>query len=117
MLGGCFDMLLPSVPGNLLAYLKISRAELTPELSNLLLGLFRALGGCLLAIGFGALTIINGPLQRQERGAAPTLLILIGLSETINASQMWRFNSPFYFPLAFVALTLLGLSLRPLRRS
>ena len=112
MLGGIFDMLLPSVPENLLAYLKISRAALSPELAALLLGILRALGGCLFAIGLGSLLIINGPLLRGERGAVPALLILIGISETINASQMWRFGSPFYFPLAFVAITLTGLAIR-----
>jgi hypothetical protein len=115
MLGGCVDMLLPSVPVNLLAYLKISRADLTPEIAALLLGLFRALGGSLFAIGLASLVIINGPLLRGERGAALALLILIGISEAINASQMWRFGSPFYFPLGFVAITLIGLATR--RRS
>ena len=40
-----------------------------------------------------------------------TLLILIGVSEGINASQMWRFGSPYYAPLAFVALAVVGVML------
>jgi hypothetical protein len=108
MLGGCFDMLIPAVPSNLLGYLKITTADVSPQLSSLLLGLLRALGGCLLAAGITALLIINGPLKRGERWAAWALLILIGLSEGINASQMWRFDSPYYFPLCFVALTVAG---------
>jgi hypothetical protein len=60
-----------------------------------------------------ALFIINGPLKRGERWASWALLILIGLSEGINASQMWRFGSPYYAPLAFVALIVLGVMLLP----
>lgn len=108
MLGGCFDMLIPAVPSNLADYLKVAKADMSPQLSLLLLGLLRALGGCLLAIGMTALLIINGPLKRGERWASWALLILIGLSEGINASQMWRFGSPYYWPLAFVALTVVG---------
>jgi hypothetical protein len=108
MLGGCFDMLIPTVPSNLLGYLEVATADMSPHLSSLLLGLLRALGGCLLAIGIASLLIINGPLKRGERWASWALLILIGLSEGINASQMWRFGSPYCWPLAFVALTVVG---------
>ena len=113
MLGGCFDMLLPAVPSNLLGYLEVGKAEVSPHLSSLLLGLLCALGGCLLAIGIVAFLLINGPLKRGERWASWALLILIGLSEGINASQMWRFGSPYYFPLAFVALTVVGVMILP----
>jgi hypothetical protein len=60
----------------------------------------------------GAL-VINGPLKRGERGASWVLLVLIGLSEGVNASQVWKFGSPYYFPLPFVALTVLGVMLLP----
>ncbi len=108
MLGGCFDMLMPTVPSNLLRYLEITKTEASPQLSSLLLGLLRALGGCLLAIGITAILIINGPLKRGERWAPWALLIMIGVSEGVNASQMWRFGSPYYAPLAFVALAVIG---------
>jgi len=113
MLGGCFDMLIPAVPSNLLGYMAIAKAEMPPHLSSLLLGILRALGGCLLAIGITAILIINGPVKRGERWASWALLILIGLSEGINASQMWRFGSPYYWPLAFVALTVFGVVILP----
>jgi hypothetical protein len=93
LLGGCFDMLIPSVPANLLSYMGIARADMSPLMSSLVLGLLRALGGCLLAIGITSLLIINGPLRRGDRWASWVLLILIGVSEGINASQMWRFGS------------------------
>ena len=106
-------MLIPAVPSNLLAYLDVTRADASPQLSSLLLGLLRALGGCLLAIGITGLFIINGPLKRGERWASWAIVILIGLSEGINASQMWRFGSPYYFPLAFATLTVLGVMILP----
>ena len=65
-LGGCFDMLIPAVPANLLDYLEVAKADLSPRVSSLLLGLLRALGGCLLAIGVTALFLINGPIKRGE---------------------------------------------------
>ena len=111
ILGGCFDILIPTVPANLLRYLELARADVSPHLSSLLLGLLRALGGCLLAVGITALLIIHGPLKRGERWASWALLILIGLSEGINASQMWRFGSPYYGPLTFVVLTAVGVLL------
>ena len=113
ILGGCFDLLVPSVPSNLLAYLQVAKADMAGTLSSLLLGFLRALGGCLLAIGITALLIINGPLKRGEKWASWALLILIGISEGINASQMWRFGSPYYGPLAFVATTVVGLMILP----
>ena len=106
-------MLIPAVPSNLLDYLAVARTEAPPQLSSLLLGLLRALGGCLLAIGITGLFIINGPLKRGERWASWAIVILIGLSEGINASQMWRFGSPYYFPLAFATLTVLGVMILP----
>ena len=101
-------MLIPAVPSNLLDYLEVAKVDMSPHLSSLLLGLLRALGGCLLAIGLTVFLIINGPLKRGESWASWALLTLIGLSESINASQMWRFGSPYYWPLAFVALTVVG---------
>ena len=113
MLGGCFDMVIPAVPANLLDYLGVTTAEMSPRLSTLLLGFFRALGGCLLAVAVTAFVIVNGPLKRGERWASGTLLMLIGLSEGINATQMWRFGSPYYWPLTFVALTVAGIVILP----
>jgi hypothetical protein len=115
MLGGCFDMLIPSVPSNLLGYLGAVKADVSAQLSSLLLGLLHALGGCLFAIGMVAIFMINGPVKRGERWASWALVILIGISEGVNASQMWRFGSPYYGPLAFVALTIVGIVLLPNR--
>jgi hypothetical protein len=113
MLGGCYDMFLPAVPANLLDYLGITKAEMSPRLASLLLGFLHALGGCLLAIAVTAFLLVNGPVKRGERWASWTLLILIGISEGINATQMWRFGSPYYWPLTFVALTVVGVMILP----
>jgi hypothetical protein len=40
-----------------------------------------------------------------------TLVLLVGVSEGINSSLMYRFGSPFYAPLAFVGLMLVGVGL------
>jgi hypothetical protein len=114
-LGGIVDMVLPAAPASWLDYL--GSTVVSPETSSLLLGLLRALGGCLVAIGLTALLIINGPLLREEPWARWALLILIGVSEGINASQMWRFGSPYYIPLAFIALTVTGLAVLPNARA
>jgi len=113
MLGGCYDMFMPAAPSNLLDYLEVTKAEMSPHLASLLLGFLRALGGCLLAISVTAFVLVNGPIKRGERWASWTLLILIGVSEGINATQMWRFGSPYYWPLTFVALTLVGVVILP----
>lgn len=113
MLGGCFDMFMPAVPANLLDYLEITKAEMSPRLASLLLGFLRAIGGCLLAISVAAFVLINGSIKRGERWASWTVLILIGLSEGINATQMWRFGSPYYWPLLFVAMAVVGVLILP----
>lgn len=113
MLGGCCDMLMPAVPANLVDYLGITKAEMSPRLASLLLGFLRALGGCLLAISATAFVIVNGPLKRGERWAPWTVLILIGVSEGINATQMWRFGSPWCWPLIVVAMAVVGVLILP----
>jgi hypothetical protein len=115
MLGGWFDMLLPEVPTQWLDYLGMARDDVSPRLSALLLGLLRALGGCLVAVSITAVLIINGPLKRGEQWASWALVILIGVAEGINASQMWRFGSPYYVPLAVVAATIAGVAALPRR--
>jgi hypothetical protein len=82
-----------------------------PRFAALDLGLLRALGGCLLAIGATALVLVHGPIRRGDLWALLALVILVGVSEGINAYQMSRFGSPFYGPLTFVGLMLVGVGL------
>lgn len=108
LIGSCYDMFMPGVRDNLLDYLGMTRPEMSPQLAALLLGIFRSLGGCLLTVAVTAFVLINGPVKRGERWASWAVLILIGVSEGINATQMWRFASPYYWPLTFVAMTVVG---------
>ncbi len=108
LMGSCYDMFMPGVRDNLLDYLGMTRAEMSPRFTTLLLDIFRSLGGCLLAVAVTAFVLINGPVKQGERWASWTVLILVGLSEGINSTQMWRFGSPWYWPLIFVAMTLVG---------
>jgi hypothetical protein len=109
--GSMYDLFVPTVPANLLAYQGATQATIDPRTAALELGLLRALGGCLLAIGATALVLVHGPVRRGERWAMLALVLLVGVSEGVNASQMVRFGSPFYAPLAFVGVMLVGVGL------
>ena len=109
--GSMYDLFVPTVPANLLAYQGVTQATIDPRVAALDLGLLRALGGCLLAIGATALVLVHGPIRRGERWAMLALVMLVGMSEGINASQMVRFGSPFYAPLTFVGVMLAGVGL------
>ena len=109
--GSMYDLFVPTVPANHLAYLGLTAATLDPKFAALDLGLLRALGGCLLAIGATALVLVHGPIRRGERWAILALVMLVGASEGINASQMIRFGAPFYAPLTYVGLMLVGAGL------
>lgn len=109
--GSLYDLFVPALPQNHLDYLRVAEGQLDSRFEDLDLGMLRAIGGCLLAIGITSLILINGPLRRGEGWAAVALLILIGVSEGINSYQMFHFGSPWYAPLAFVVLTLVGVIL------
>jgi hypothetical protein len=109
--GSMYDLFVPTVPANLLAYQGVTQATIDLRVAALDLGLLRALGGCLLAIGATALVLVHGPVRRGEGWALLALVMLVGVSEGINASQMIRFGSPFYAPLTFVGLMLAGVGL------
>jgi hypothetical protein len=109
--GSMYDLFVPTVPSTHLAYLEVTPATMLPKFAALDLGLLRALGGCLLAIGATALILVHGPIRRGERWGSLALVMLVGVSEGINSYQMARFGSPFYAPLAFVGIILLGVGL------
>ena len=109
--GSMFDLFVPSLPANLLAYQGVTHATIDIRVATLDLGLLRALGGCLLAIGATALVLVHGPVRRGERWACLALVMLVGVSEGINSYQMARFGSPFYAPLTFVGMLLVGAGL------
>ena len=109
--GSMYDLFVPTIPPNLLAYQGVTQATIDTRVAALDLGLLRALGGCLLAIGATALVLVHGPIRRGERWANLALVVLVGVSEGINASQMIRFGAPFYAPLTYVGMMLVGVGL------
>ena len=109
--GSMYDLFVPSLPANLLAYQGVTHATIDTRVATLDLGLLRALGGCLLAIGATALVLVQGPIRRSERWALLTLVMLVGVSEGINSYQMARFGAPFYAPLTYMGIMLVGVGL------
>src|SRR3954462_14007396 len=94
--GSMYGLFVWSLPANLLAYQGVTQATIDPRVAALDLGFLRALGWCLLSIGATALVLVHGPIRRGEWWACLALVMLVGVSEGINASQMIRFGAPFY---------------------
>ncbi len=109
--GSLYDLFVPALPQNHLDYLRVTDGQLDRRFEELDLGMLRAIGGCLLAIGLTSLVLTNGPVRRGEGWAAAALFVLVGVSEGVNSYEMFRFGSPWYAPLAFVVLTLVGVIL------
>lgn len=111
LLGGLYDLLAPVPQPHHLSFLGVSAHELDPRTASLLSALLRALGGALIGVGVAALVLINRGVCRGHGWATVTLVLLIGISEGINAVQMYSVGSPYWAPLAFIALLLGGVAL------
>jgi hypothetical protein len=109
--GSMYDLFVPTVPSTHLAYLGVTPVTIDQKFAALDLGLLRALGGCLLAIGGTALVLVHVPIRRGEQWALFALVMLVGVSEGINSYQMARFGAPFYAPLMYVGIMLVGVGL------
>ena len=109
--GALHDLLVPSVPVNHLAYLGAADGRLDPRYAALDLALPRALGGCLVAVGVTALALANGPVRRGEGWARVAVAVLVGVAEGNNAYRMYPFDSPWYGPLGFAVLAIIGAAL------
>jgi uncharacterized protein YjeT (DUF2065 family) len=108
IVGGLYDLLVPSVPLNHLAYLDATDEQLGQRLAELDLAMLRSIGGCLLAIGATTLVLTNGPIRRGEKWSRFTVAVLVGVSEGNNAYRMFPFDSPWYGPLGFAVLAVTG---------
>jgi hypothetical protein len=108
IVGGLYDLLVPSVPLNHLAYLDATDEQLDQRLAELDLAMLRSIGGCLLAIGATTLVLTNGPIRRGEKWSRFTVAVLVGVSEGNNAYRMFPFDSPWYGPLGFAVLAVTG---------
>lgn len=111
IVGALYDLLVPSVPHNHLAYLGAADGGLDPRYAALDLAMLRSIGGCLLAIGATTLVLTNGPIRRGEAWARVTVAVLVGVAEGNNAYRMFPFDSPWYGPLGFAALAVAGAAL------
>jgi hypothetical protein len=104
--GGLYDLLTPKLPPNLAAICgDNARAQ------KLVRELLRALGGSLVAVGatVAALVFISTP-ETLHRTLSLILLLVIP-AEGINSYCMRKVGSPFYVPLAFLLLTIIGVVL------
>src|SRR5437763_12168575 len=69
----------------------------------------RAVGGCLVAIGIGMITIIYSALKTEAKSVLIALLLIAATGEGINTSQMLLIHSPyFFFPLICIIFTWAG---------
>jgi len=102
-LGGLYDVFVPRLPSHLMVL-----CGEDGRIAGLVRELLRALGGSLVAIGVVAGILAAGAPTRTHL----TLILLLVLpSEGINAFCMRRAGSPFYIPLSFALLTVLGVLL------
>ena len=116
--GALYDLLVPSVPANHLSYLGAAKDRLDPRYAELDLAMLRSIGGCLLAVGVTTLILANGPVRRGEPWSLVAAAVLVGVAEGNNAYRMYPFNSPWYGPLGFAVLAIVGAALaRPSRRT
>jgi hypothetical protein len=104
IVGSLYDLLMPGVPANHLAYVGAADGRLDPRYAELDLAMLRSIGGCLLAIGVTALVLTNGPIRRGEGWARVTVVILVAVAEGNNAYRMYPFGSPWYGPFGFAVL-------------
>jgi hypothetical protein len=105
-LGGLYDLFVPRLPLNLALICGDNR-----QAYRLVRELLRALGGALTAIGIAVFVLVALPGPPLPPATLLLVLLLVVPAEGTNALAMRRVGSPFYIPLAFIALTLLGVYL------
>ena len=116
IIGSLYDLLVPAVPPNHLRYIGALDPAALSRFARLDLAMLRSIGGCLLAIGVTSILLINGPVRRGNGWARLAVVLLIGVAETNNACRMYPFASPWYAPLSFAILAVVGAGLAGNRR-
>ena len=116
LLGGIGDLVysfsVKSIIPAHLEYLQLTEDQVTPELRDLDLGLIRAIGGLLIALGIGALTLLYTAVKKQNSAALWGMALMVTLGEGNNALQMFLLDSPYYAaPLFFLLLFWTGVFL------
>ena len=104
--GGLYDMFVRRLPANL-----STMCQGNPLAAKLARELLRALGGSLVAVGLTTAVLVNFNNDYDPRSRLVLVLLLVVPSEGVNAIGMYRVGSPFYVPLAFILLVLVGVSL------
>jgi hypothetical protein len=104
--GGLYDLLTPKLPPNLTAICGDNdRAK------KLVRELLRALGGSLVAVGATVAALVNTSTPQTLHRTLLLIPLLVVPAEGINSISMRKVGSPFYVPLAFLLLTVLGVLL------
>jgi hypothetical protein len=111
LFGGCLDIAMTyfsnTIPPSHLAYLQLPADKISNQFKVLDNALLRAIGGCLIAIAVGALTIIY--TFKGNKYLLYGLVSMVTIAEGINASQMIYVHSVYFiFPVVCVALTWAG---------
>ncbi len=114
--GALYDLFVPSVPANHLAYLGAAAGGLDRRCAELDLAMLRSIGGGLMAVGVTALILANGSVRRGEGWARVAGAVLVELAEGNNAYRMYPFASPWYGLLGFAVLAVTGAILAGLPR-
>jgi hypothetical protein len=92
--GSLYDLLVPSMPPNHLAYVGASDGRIDPRYAELDVAMLRSIGGCLLAVGVTALVLTNGPIRRGEGWTRVAVAVLVVVSEGNNAFRICRASRP-----------------------
>src|SRR5579863_1948567 len=106
VIGGLYDLLTPKLPPNLAATCGDNDGA-----QKLVRELLRALGGSLIAVGATVAALVNTSTPTTTRRTLLLVLLLVVPAESINCFSMRKVGSPFYVPLAFLLLTVLGVAL------
>jgi hypothetical protein len=106
VLGGLYDLFTPKLPPSLIAICGDNERA-----KKLVRELLRALGGSLVAVGATVAALVNTSTPETTRRNLLLVLLLVIPAEGVNSISMRKVGSPFYVPLAFLLLTLLGVAL------
>jgi hypothetical protein len=104
--GGLYDLLAPKLPPNL-----ASICDDNDRARKLVRELLRALGGSLIAVGATVAALVNTSSAQSIHRTLLLILLLVIPAEGINSYCMRKVGSPFYVPLAFLLLTIIGVVL------
>lgn len=117
IVGSLYDLGDPTIPPNHLRYITDLPAASQSRFVQLDMAMLRSIGGCLLAIGVACLLLVNGPVRRGSGFALVLVVLLIGIAEGNNAYRMYPFASPWYGPLSFAILAIVGAALVGIRQN